>query len=85
MSGIAKQMRKYGEAISLSISSAQTVFTIAEDTRAFIAQLDKSTAPEEIRQFLTGLANLAQEGLSTIEKSLAAFKNARSIIISVRV
>ena len=76
-------MSKYGEAIGLSISSAQTVFTIAEDARGFIAQLDKST--EEIRQFLTGLANLAQEGLSTIEKSLAAFKNARSIIISVRV
>jgi len=78
-------MSKYGEAISLSISSAQTVFTIAEDARGFIAQLDKSTTPEEIRRFLTGLANLAQDGLSTIEKSLAAFKNTRSTIISVRV
>jgi len=80
---IAEQMSKYGEAINLSIASAQTVYTIAEDAKAFIQRLEKSTTPEEIRQFLTGLANLAQEGLATTEKTLAAFKEVRTTIISV--
>jgi len=76
-------MHNYGEAISRSIASAQTVFTLAGEATAFVDQLQKSSTPEEIRQFLTGMANLAQEGLSNTEMVLAAFKDVRAKLISV--
>jgi len=59
------------------------VFTLAGEAIAFVDQLEKSTAPEEIRQFLTGMANLAQEGRSNTEKVLEAFKDVRTKLISV--
>jgi len=76
-------MGEYGKAIGFSISSAQIVFTIAEDTKSFVGQLDKSTKPEEIRPFLTGLANLANEGLLRTGETLAAFRDVRKTIFSV--
>jgi len=76
-------MHNYGEAISRSILSAQTVFTLAGEAIAFVDQLEKSTTPEEIHRFLTGMANLAQEGLLNTEKALAAFKDVLTKLISV--
>jgi len=40
-------MHNYGEAISRSILSAQTVFTLAGEATAFVDQLQKSSTLEE--------------------------------------
>jgi len=71
-------MGNFGKSISLSISSAKTLLTIAEDAIVFIEQLDTVTTPEEISSSLTSLAKLAQEGLSATEKALTSFLDIRT-------
>ena len=76
-------MRKYGEAIRLSISPAQQVFNISEDAITLVKALEKGTTAEEIESYLSGMANLAARGLENTEKSLSAFKDVRKAIIYV--
>jgi len=75
-------MRKYGGAIILSISSAQVVFTIAEDAKALFDALKAGATRHEIKKYLTGMSNLAQEGLKEIKKTLEVFRNVRVDVIS---
>jgi len=76
-------MRKYGEAIRLSISSAQQVFNISEDAITLVKTLENGTTTEEIERYLFGMANLTAEGLEKTKKSLSVFKDVRKTIISV--
>jgi len=78
-------MEEYGEAIGFSIASAQIVFTIAQDAKSFFDQLGKSTSPDEVRKFLDGWVNMAQNGLSTTKKALKAFKDVRCTLTLVSV
>jgi len=75
-------MRKYGRAIVLSISSAQVVFTIAEDAKSLFDALKAGASQDEIRKYLTGMSNLAQGGLEEIKKTLEVFRNVRADVIS---
>jgi len=76
-------MRKYGLAITLSISSSQQVFNISGEAITLIQTLEEGTTAEEIGKYLSGMVNLAAEGLEKTEKSLSAFKAVRVAIISV--
>jgi len=78
---LEEPMRKYGGAIILSISSAQVMFTIAEDAKSLFSVLKAGATQDEIKKYLTGMAHLAQGGLEEIKKTLEVFKNVRSDVI----
>ena len=75
-------MRKYGGAIVLSISSAQVMFTIAEDAKSLFDVLKADATQDEIKKYLTGMSNLAQEGLEEIKKMRGVFVGVRSDVLS---
>jgi len=79
---LEERMEKYGGAIVLSISSAQVMFTIAEDAKSLFKALKDGATQDEIKKYLIGMANLAQEGLEEIKKTLEVFKNVRADVIS---
>jgi len=75
-------MKKYGRAIVLSISSAQIMFTIAEDAKSLFKVLKDGATQDEIKKYLTGMSNLAQGGLEEIKKTLEVFRNVRADVLS---
>jgi len=75
-------MRKYGGAIVLSITSAQVMFTIADEAKSLFDALRDGVTQDEIKKYLTGMSNLAEGGLEEIKKTLDVFRNVRVDVIS---
>jgi len=76
-------MSKYGQAITLSILSAQYVFTIAEEAKSLIQQLTSDTTQEEVSLYMAGMSDLAKSGLEKTTTALSAFKDVRQALIAV--
>jgi len=79
---LEEPIRKYGGVIVLSISSAQVMFTIAEDAKSLFNVLKTGTTQDEIKEYLTGMSSLAEGGLEEIKQTLQVFKNVRADVIS---
>ena len=76
-------MSKYGQAITLSILSAQYVFTIAEEAKSLIQQLTSDTTQEEVSLYMAGMSDLAKSGLEKTTTALSVFKDVRQALIAV--
>ena len=79
---LEEPIRKYGGAIVLSISSAQVMFTVANEAKSLFDALRDGVTQDEIKKYLTGMSNLAQGGLEEIKKTLDVFRNVRADVIS---
>jgi len=82
-SALGDQMSKYGQAITLSILSAQYVFTIAEEAKSLIQQLASDTTQEEVSLYMAGMSDLAKSGLEKTTTALSVFKDVRQALIAV--
>jgi len=78
------QMRTYGFAVGLSVSSAQTVFTLAREAQSLIKLMTKQTDPSDVRSFLQGMANHARTGLAMARRVATRFKDVERDVNLVR-